>query len=295
MKKIFVVCCLFFLNFSIAQPFDPILDVDHVWSVDVELCPFGGGISGTLTHQVTLSGATVINGKTYMSVFNNNGESCLVREEGGVVYKYNSNLDEDIPIIDMNLELGEIFNVDLVQDYCSHGGANNLFFEVEVLAVTTEFIAGQDRKVIELGDPSAPWWNFKWIEGVGSDKGFDSMGETVDITCYTNLACFNDNGVITFFNGATACDNTNLAVPDHLKDQIVLAPNPVQDISILQLPSELNIDHIRIYDISGKLISEEKIIKDYTTINAMDYAAGLYFYQVLSENTVIKADRFVVK
>ncbi|KAA3624037.1 MAG: T9SS C-terminal target domain-containing protein, partial [Flavobacterium sp.] len=52
---------------------------------------------------------------------------------------------------------------------------------------------------------------------------------------------------------------------------------------------------IRVYDISGKLMSEEVITKDYTTINAMDYTAGLYFYQALSENTVIKADRFVVK
>ncbi len=295
MKRLLLFGILLCLNISLAQPYLPILDENHIWSVDVELCPFGGGTYGTLTHQVSLGGTTVINGKTYYTVVNNYGESCQVREEGGIVYKYKSFLNDEIPIIDMNLEVGNIFNVDLVEDYCSHGGGNNLFFELEVFAVTTEFIAGQDRKVIELGDTGWPGYNIKWIEGIGSDKGFDSFGETVDITCDTKLVCFNDNGVITFFNGATACDNTNLSVPDSMKDHMVLAPNPVEDISILQLPSELNIDTVRIYDITGKVISVKTITKNYMTINAMDYAAGIYFYQALSVDKVIKTDRFIVK
>jgi hypothetical protein len=222
--------------------------------------------------------------------------SCLVREENGIVYRYDTNANEEVVIYDFTLEIGDTFEFPQIMfsEFCGALGFYNSWPEMTVTDRTTEFIAGDDRVVISFDYVSEFGIDCKWIEGIGSNLGFDPVGDVIDIGS-RYLVCFTKNGTTYFFNNATACDNTNLSVPENMKDQIVLSPNPIQDISILQLPSELNVDTVRIYDITGKVISEETITKNYLKINAVDFAAGLYFYQALGDDIVIKTDRFIVK
>ena len=296
MKRILTVASFLFLNISFAQPYLPMLEEDHVWNSDFYVDPFGGGQTGIVSSENYVAGETVINNQSYKSVYID-GElgSCLVREENGIVYRYDTDTSQEYIMYDFTLEVGDTFEFPdvMYNSFCGYLEFYNGPLDMMVTERTTEFIAGQDRVVITFDYISERNIQCQWIEGIGSTLGFDPVGDVIDIGSHY-LVCFTENGTTYFFNNASACDNTTLSVSDNLKHQIVLAPNPVENISILQLPSELNIDTVRIFDITGRVISEEIITKDYMTINAMDHAAGIYFYQALRNNSVIKLDRFVV-
>jgi hypothetical protein len=106
-----------------------------------------------------------------------------------------------------------------------------------------------------------------------------------------NLICFTQNGNTYYFNGATSCV---LGIDDFYLNQIFVTPNPVINTSILQFPAEAAIDRLKIYNLSGKLIRDEIVSEKYFKINAMDYASGLYFYQVFSNNTLVKVANFII-
>ena len=294
MKKLLLLCSFFFLNFISAQPYLPMLENDHSWSVDVDWYyePHGGRFS--VDHNI--SGITMINGIEYKIVSSDEGIDCFMREENGLVYKYNDWADDEYVIYDFTLEIGDTWVYsEWYETLCSIGfdlvlsGA-----EFEVTNVTQEFIAGENRKVIELTyEPLNPQLIEYWYEGIGSSKGVDPGGESFHES--VTLVCFTKNGVTTFFNGATSCDNPLIGFSDFNTSEIILAPNPVNAISMLQFPIELGIDQLRIYDITGRLVSEENINKNYTTINAMNYPSGIYFYQVYHNKSIVKTERFIIK
>ncbi len=293
--KIFVytLFALFIYN-SNAQPYLPMLEEDNAWSVDVHFCPFGDPDTFTVTSQITITGEEVVNGITYkvISTSNSNG-GCLVREENGFVYKYNEDINDEEVMYDFNLEVGESFSL-LESPSCTLGDSTpGVGVPLQVTATSIQFIAGESRKVIEFSN--AHWGEEYWIEGIGSITGFEPYVEVLDITCWSRLACFTKDGVITYFNGATACDNTTLDVSEFSSEEIVLYPNPVTNRSILHLPSRADVDRIKILDIHGRILRDEQISKDYYTIDVMDYKSGLYFYQAFSENKLLKSDSYILK
>ena len=298
MKTKLLVLFLFICCYSYTQSYIPMLEEDNIWSVDEYVNILSNPpIMYTITHQVTVSGDTIVDGKTYKRVFNNDGEThCLVREENGIVYKYSVTSTNEVILYDFTMELGETFTLPTDPDnqYCTTGGFNYFVPEIEVVDVSTQFIAGEDRKVIEFDFMIGNGITETWIEGIGSVLGFDPIGLTLDISD-TALVCFTKNGIIYFFNGATSCDNTTLGIDDLDRDQIILYPNPVTSISILQFPSEGIVDLLKIYDVTGKVVKEEKVDKDYVLIDAMQYRSGLYFYQVFLENKLLKTEKIIIK
>ena len=129
-------------------------------------------------------------------------------------------------------------------------------------------------------DPSGNW------------TGFDLMEETVDVSGFTIIVCFTTNGETYFMFGATSCDNT-LNTQDLMLSKLAVAPNPVIDKGILQIPEESGIDHIVIFDAYGRKLFNEAIETSNYTIDAEQYASGLYFYQVFSEGRLLKTASFV--
>ncbi len=85
--------------------------------------------------------------------------------------------------------------------------------ELEVISVYTDFIAGEDRRVIELEDD---FFHQLWIEGIGSDQGGIYIGES-NLEGGSSLNCFSLDGEIFIFNNATTCF---LGVDEYLKSQI---------------------------------------------------------------------------
>ncbi|MBZ0328618.1 MAG: T9SS type A sorting domain-containing protein, partial [Altibacter sp.] len=52
---------------------------------------------------------------------------------------------------------------------------------------------------------------------------------------------------------------------------------------------------LKIFNLSGGLVRDEEITKNHVTISSMDYASGLYFYQVFSENKLLKTEKFIIQ
>ena len=303
MKTKLLTFFILIFNFSYAQDYLPMLEEDNVWSTDIYHNPFDPGCkicdccSYTVTQQVTVSGSVIVDGMTYTRVYNNNGQtSCLVREDNGLIYKYSEISEEEVLYYDFTLELGEVFILPQNGDqYCGWDGFNNVAFDMEVTNVSTQFIAGEDRKVIEFDFFNELGIFETWIEGIGSVLGFDPIGETIDITFGTALVCFTKNGETTFFNDATSCDNTTLNADDFILEDVVLYPNPVISTSILHFTSEGMADTVKVYNVEGKMVKELPVTSDYILLNAMEFRSGLYFYQAISEGTIIKTEKFVVK
>ncbi|PHS60630.1 MAG: hypothetical protein COB12_12965, partial [Flavobacterium sp.] len=274
----------------------PLLDESHSWNVDLHGSTIFGGDPYIITNEITVSGSTIINGNTYKTIINSNVEeiNCLVREENGKVFRYIEDLNDEILMYDFTLEVGDSFVFFENTEYCSiYGSVPSSPISAQVVFVDFQFIAGEERKVIEFE------YFFEddeiWIEGIGSIRGFDSVGVVYDIIDGTDLVCFTNTVDTYYFNGANSCDNTTLNIDDIFKDSIVLYPNPVSNRSILNIPSELLADKLLIVDVTGKIIKEEKINKSNFIINVMNYPSGIYFYQVYSENNLIKTDRFIIK
>ncbi|HAT65628.1 MAG TPA: hypothetical protein DCS66_13695, partial [Flavobacteriaceae bacterium] len=233
------------------------------------------------SHQII--GTTEINGKTYYDI---SLMYCRFREEDGKVYSQQDGISDELVIIDFTLEVGDTYTFDLegIWNPC-YATSDPYLEEMTVVSKTIEFIAGMNRIVIEFDEGEL------WIEGIGSTRAFVPGGQGVDSGAL--LSCFTKNGNTYFFNDFTEC--IYLDIESYIENQIIIYPNPVTKTSILQFPEESEIDTIKIFDVSCRLVTEEIILKDYYTIDAMQYSSGLYFYQVLSEGNVLKTDRFIIK
>ena len=304
MKKILFIGILLIYGISNSQEYIPMLDDSNKWSLDIYFCPFYPPEfpTWTVTYQFEIEGSVEINGILYSQIYRDDDIYCLLREENEVVYKYIENTNSEVVLFDFNINIGTTINLyDNDDNYsfnCSGYYLNSFTDQLEVFEIETQFIAGANRKVIKFLDADFPQGGeiLRWIEGIGTSAGLENPWEDIDITCGSKLACFETNGVSYFMYGATSCDNTTLSIDNQntLKN-IIVYPNPVYNISILQFPLEAEIDQLIIYDVYGSIINHESITKDYYKLNSMKYASGLYLYQVLSKGSIIKTDQFIVK
>ena len=272
----------------------PMLEEGNTWSVDVYYD------SWIVTEQISFGDFEEVNGMDYYRVYSGEQATCLLREENGIVYKYDEYEEIDKILFDFTLEEGDTFNlIDSAYNsygFCSTIGTDIWEPELHVDTVEEIEIAGELRKVITfLETGGGDFIQFQWIEGVGNITGFDLLWGWLDIGGDGKLVCFTTNGSTYHFNEATSCDNTTLSIGEQFKNQIILYPNPVVERSILQLPIEAEIDQIKIYTISGQLIKTENISSNNFILNSMNFANGLYLYQVFSKGEIIKTEQFIVK
>lgn len=290
MKKLLILLSFLSYGFTNAQTFIPMLDELNEWSVTFRA---PGSQFSTL---YTIQGEQIMNGVTYKYIQGGVITGCLLREENGIVYFYDICNDTEDIMLDFNLEVGDTFYVGPnTCSSCSFSYHSDLFDEIVVVNSTIEFIAGQNRKVLEFTEVDMGGGSFYsefWIEGIGSTAGISPASINFDFDHL--LICFTRDGERTFFNDYTECI-FELGVEAFNISDIKLTPNPVTESSILKLPTAATINRIIIYNINGRVIKEEAITNDYFTINVVDYTSGFYFYKVFSDTGLVKTDRFIVK
>jgi hypothetical protein len=287
MRLTFIVFFISLISYSQI----PTLDENNTWSI-IHWSFWSGGYVGL--DSITILGEEVINGKTYKKIYRD-GEltNCRLREESGVIFSFEENLNDEKVMIDLNLEVGAI----LTEDYFCLGGGGGTIGSYHVIEVYIAFIAGANRKVISLegydifGEPFG--YFEKWIEGIGSTNGLVPFGYNYDF--YSTMTCFSENNNVTYFNGFNQCEPPILSIDKFYMDRIIVYPNPIRETSILQLPPNAEIDQLKIYNISGTSVFDISISSDHFILNNMDYVSGLYFYQVFSKGVHIKTDKFIVK
>lgn len=137
-----------------SQSFLPMLVINHSWSIDLISEPLGGGAQSIYTLQLSLTGIETYNGVDYFVVTNQNGDtSCRVREVDGFVYRYDIYDNEEWVMYDFTLNVGDEFMLNEIANndrYCGIGSLNNYLKSLNVIDVTTEYIANQNRKICSI-------------------------------------------------------------------------------------------------------------------------------------------------
>lgn len=269
------------------------LEEDTVWSVYIY--NFFNGSAGIV--QITVGENIIIGGNSYKTVFfDGTSTSCLLREENGIVFRYHPDEDVETIMYDFTLEIGDTFTFPHVTwpflEFCTMQG--QYFsgpYQWEVTNVYTEFIAGADRKVIELDYWSDCGVTATWIEGIGSSLGFEPVGDEIDLMC-SYLLCYEREGNVTLFNGASSCE---LGVPDNDFNTSVLYPNPIHDQATLYIQPELINSDLVMYDLQGHLVYRDRVDREVFSFDLSFFASGMYLYQIRKKGEVADSGKFVVR
>ena len=166
MKKM-LIAITFLLPYLTQSQFIPLLDMNNSWSVDVYYEPFDPPdppYSWVETEQISIGGIEVINSMDYYRIMMGDQPTCLLREDNGVVYKYDVNDEIDRILFDFNLEVGDTFDLlgSAYEDdmYCISIGSTLLETELTVQSVEELFIAGEMRKLSpSIRSPIIPKFN----------------------------------------------------------------------------------------------------------------------------------------
>ncbi|MBT0608919.1 T9SS type A sorting domain-containing protein [Aequorivita echinoideorum] len=287
MKKLLLVFSLLSFSNSFSQTYLPMLELGNVWNTVTYNYPDPVSISNQ-TYEIT--GQQTIGSFTYytvdFSIFN-----WLLREDNGKVYCYNDSEGIDELLFDFTLEVGdEIFLDSSNQAYCYTIGGVYIDGEpITVSSTSIQFIAGTNRKVIEFQYQGTQVET--WIEGIGSLNGIYPYAFTnFDSGAY--LSCFTNNGNTHYFNGFTSC--AILGMNDIEIDKIKLYPNPVSANALLSIPAHIDIQNIKIFDVFGRLVKDERVDNKSISIDGSVYKSGIYVYQLFSRSKLVKTDKFVV-
>ena len=296
MKTLHLLLSLLFSLSLAAQNYIPMLQEGNKWGV--EACFFGDCEGVNITEII---GENTVNGNIYKVV---NNQNCLLREENGVVYVLNDDMSEDV-FLDFTLEVGDSFFLEDLMDNCLTNAALSMIDEFRITAVETQFILGQDRKILYM-DYYEDGVHFDlggeeeiWIEGIGSTGGIGPEGFLWDLDI--ELRCFTNNGETIkivdneIFNSTEPCEESTAGIDEFLIHQIKLTPVPVAEIAMLTLPLEIPEAQIHVFDINGKHLFVKDISFKNTAIDFSAYASGLYFYQVYTENELLVSKKLLVR
>ncbi len=296
--KLFFLFLVITVSETFTQNYIPMLHPDNSWKVAIFLNPYNPPNPPnpeTLYEYYSIGDIETFNNQDYYRIILNNSPSCLLREDSnGKVYLYDESTNEESLLFDFTLQTGDTFYMagSAYENYnfCSYFAIAG-YDDLTVQSVDYQEIAGQQRKVITFHQ-SGYYGNFQWIEGIGSRNGFALMWEMIDITDGSLLSCFQNNQGTFLFNGATSCnlDTSNFKA----NFTSVIFPNPVTAVSKVQFSSEITIDTIKIYDLTGKLISEEKINTTNFMLNRSKFNPGIYFLQFFNNHKLISNTKFVV-
>ncbi|MEP0265205.1 T9SS type A sorting domain-containing protein [Dokdonia sp.] len=306
MKKGLLIFLILQCAISYAQDFS-LTDQGNRWGVRYYdgFCdpdnPDTMGCSETNLNGYRINGEVIINDITYAvleATFNDNNPNwntyLFLREENGIVYSYTETQGEQI-LYNFTLEVGDSIEIGFGGD-CFDDENNNQM--ADVIDVSTQFIAGQNRKVITFdvfNNTNFSNSYVQWIEGLG-DTG--DLISPIVVFCDTPsfLNCFNNgNELFIFAENEEDCDSL-LSISEIQKTTATLTPNPITDQSIVTINNPQNNTTIAFYNLLGQLISQEELTSNTTVINRSDFPSnGIYFYQIQQQGQVLETQKFIVK
>lgn len=111
-------------------------------------------------------------------------------------------------------------------------------------------------------------------------------GVVLDANTTNNTACTKVNAL----SGATGIGQSNLTFVE-----MIAYPNPAKDFMTIRHGLSNAKGSIAVRDLSGKLVATFPVSNEETSISLNEFAAGIYFYQVIdASNTILKTDKFIV-
>jgi hypothetical protein len=137
----------------------------------------------------------------------------------------------------------------------------------------------------------------KWIEGVGSNMGLISPGyyECVADIGWETLCMKNDDELFYLNPVYNSCYVFTIDIQENNKEeiQIKIIPNPVNDISRIDISDNINIVNLTVYDSFGRMVCELSVSNP--TIEKERFNPGMYIIKVVTEQGKIYSCKFIVR
>lgn len=243
---------------------------------------------------VRINGEVIFNNITYAILEGSfTGGAMYIREDQGIVYEYLESVGEFI-LYDFTLEVGDTIEIGPEASCFGDENNNNL---ADVIDVSTELIAGQDRKVITFDIIYGSNFsnNVQWIEGIGSVND-PTNPDFLLCDFVVALACFNNGEeIFSFAQNEEEC-NSALSAPEIPKVTTLLTPNPIAEQSVLTINNFQNNTTIAFYNLLGQFINKKEVTNNTMVINRSDFpATGIYFYQIAQNGVIADSQKFIVK
>lgn len=293
MKKLLLIILLCNLSNIQAQEFS-ITDQGNKWGIrwydgHCDTNP-ESGCNPTGLYAAEIIGEIFINNITYTIL--SGLEELYIREEEGIVYQYVEN-EEEIILYDFTLEVGDTVPLGPEVGCVDDENNNNL---ADVIEVSTEFIAGYNRKVItfDIGYGSNFSDNVQWIEGIGSaNEPTNPDFLLCDLVFFVD--CFNNGEEIFSFSSFEEECNELLSTPEVLEITTQLTPNPITEQSTLTINTFQNNTTIIFYNTLGQRLRQKELTNNRMTINRDDFpSSGIYFYQIAQNGVVVDTQKFII-
>ena len=228
------------------------------------------------------TGDTIIEDVRYMKIMGsiNDGPSALftvLREENGKVWMRYLSTSEETLLYDFTASVGDTL--------CF--GEPGASFVLD--SISTEQIGGVDRRKfwfgLEYDGSGNPRAKETWVEGIGSDYGLLWSGYYGIPDGWHCLLCFHQNGELVWQNPEyNTCTYPYDAVEETERETVVVYPNPGNNVlnicTAVTMWQPYNA-RVEIYDLTGKLVCNQEITDNVTSINAENWPSGMYFWKVV--------------
>lgn len=208
------------------------------------------------------------------------------------IYAYGELYSTEYKVYDFALEVGDTF------EFFTFDFTGELFnqCEMEVEKVDTLDLFGKDRKVISFQSSTKCFWDMKFIEGIGTNYGFDYfLAEHWFFDApYPNLLCTFKNGHQVYGDSICFVQFSDVEKQSS-KNLISIYPNPTNShLSITFPPNQNGEFEFQLFTITGKKIKIESVSHFSQSIDLQSIASGLYIYKIIDSGRVIQIDKLEI-
>ncbi len=250
-----------------------------------------------VTESLMVVDDTVVDGLTYMKLLRKLSSETtywqgsldyelygLLREDVGKVFYKPINQETEFLLYDFCMNVNDT----AVMYYCQN---TNNEITVRVDSITTEHIAGADRRIFHISckDLYSPDWmqTNTWVEGIGDMSGLLYSCHPVNAGGITmrRLLCYHEDDNLLFmdeeFNSCEVDNNVNyieeketdLAYFDYLSNTLYVTQNDIITLNIT------------IYDIHGRVVFSNKNHSD-NTLDLSFLSNGFYIISIENHNKI---------
>lgn len=280
MKNLRLLLCLLFVPQAalFAQTNFPFPDADAVWSVSV-FNPFSPIREN---YKYTVIGDTLLNGNTYKKYYrcrdtiltNQLSLYALLREDTETQRIYVAGSDAELLLYDFSLEVGDTVS------------NNNTWAGEALVTVSQITFDSEGRKQIHLNKSFSIWWSTTdeiWTEGIGSNGDlFDPNPNTTLLTDYpeAELLCFEQSGELIYQKYEGQCYYQNITgIEKPAKQAFNVAINAANNQLFIGSPLSEQAT-LALYDVLGRLVLQQTLSPNSTTVGIEQLPAGVYLYQI---------------
>ncbi len=297
----------------VAQTYHPFPDSSAIWRmqfcIDHTQGPSPGlGIRCDYKFSYFIYGDTIINSNTYSKIYTSDihaSDTLNTKYAGAIREDSNKRVYLNIDSVahyNNGLALcsppNPYYNIDLLlYDYGANVGDTILYqhndsIRIYITSIDSVLIQNTYLKRFNYAFISSPnncgvFWatylynGFYYIEKIGHHNGLFAPYD-IQLDMWNELLCFEDTEIA--YPDSLACYSA-VGINDATikENSVAVYPNPNSGSFEFAIDAPFQQANLTIFDVTGKVIVEQKITQNNTQLNLLSHPKGMYFYQVLTD------------